>query len=117
VFPETGPVLNANSSAPAQIPKLLFEKRQPALERLTIAPLTAGFQLPHHAGALKQEAVALALFVHLLGGQSHLMLAAMALFGRSNLLFYRFTFPTTRHYSIVPALEVRVPREMFRTVL
>jgi len=27
----------------------------------------------------------------------------MALFGRSNLLFYRLTFPTTRHYSIVRA--------------
>jgi hypothetical protein len=45
------------------------------------------------------------------------MLAALALFGRSNLLFYRFTLPTTRHHSIVPAPEARVPHEMFRTVL
>lgn len=93
---------DATSAAPAQIPQLLFQKRQPIFERLTIPPLTARLKLPHHAGALEQEAVALAFIIHLLRGQLHSR-SDMPLFGRSNLLFYRLTFPTTRHYSIVRA--------------
>jgi hypothetical protein len=55
-------------AAPAQIRELLFEKREPVLEGLAIAPLATGFQLTHHAGALEQEAIALTLIIHLLRG-------------------------------------------------